>query len=73
MDGIYEFVSSLWVVWLVLLFAGIVAYALWPGNRRKFRQAARIPLDDEDEAPRDDAPDRQSSQPPGDGDVKGRD
>lgn len=73
MDGIYEFVRSLWVVWLVLLFVGIVAYALWPGNRRKFREAARIPLEDEeDEVPRDDAPDRQT-QPPWDRDVKGRD
>ena len=55
MEGFYEFVRSFWVVWLLLLFAGIVAYALWPSNRRKFSHAARIPLDDEDDAPGDSA------------------
>ena len=27
-------------------FLGIVAFALWPGNRERFREAARVPLDD---------------------------
>lgn len=34
---------------LVMLFAGfigVVAYALWPGNRSRFRRAASMPLDD---------------------------
>lgn len=48
MDGIYEFFRSFWVVWLGLIFLGIVAYALWPGNRKKFEEAAQIPLTDED-------------------------
>jgi cytochrome c oxidase cbb3-type subunit 4 len=26
------------------LFAGLVIYALWPGNRKRFDAAAKIPL-----------------------------
>lgn len=47
----YESVSSFVQIWgmlfFILLFAGAVAYALWPGNRKKFERAARAPLDDE--------------------------
>lgn len=67
MDGIYEFIRSLWVVWLLLLFAGIVVYALWPGNRRKFSRAARIPLDDDEDLPGDDT----TGKPPPDQDQPG--
>lgn len=53
MDAIHEFFRSIWVVWLGLIFLGIVAYALWPANRAKFRHAASIPLaDDDDDAER---------------------
>jgi cytochrome c oxidase cbb3-type subunit 4 len=33
-----------------LAFIGIVAYAVWPGNRGRFDAAARVPLE-EDDAP----------------------
>ncbi|GIX17936.1 MAG: hypothetical protein KatS3mg119_2122 [Rhodothalassiaceae bacterium] len=37
---------------LMLLFAVAVMYALWPGNRDKFRRMAELPLhDDPDGAP----------------------
>ena len=46
----YEVVSyfaGTWgLVFLVVLFLSAVAYALWPGNREKFSDAARTPLDD---------------------------
>jgi cytochrome c oxidase cbb3-type subunit IV len=29
------------------VFIGIVFYAVYPGNQRRFDEAARIPLDDE--------------------------
>ena len=32
------------LVYLVILFVGVLAYALWPRNRKKFDKAARIPL-----------------------------
>ncbi len=37
---------TFWTVWLVLLFVGILGYALWPGNRDRFDAASRIPLNE---------------------------
>ncbi|MGE0533106.1 MAG: cbb3-type cytochrome c oxidase subunit 3 [Hyphomonadaceae bacterium] len=49
----YEQASHLAQTWgLVLLaacFAGAVIYALWPGNRDKFKRAARSPLEEGDD------------------------
>lgn len=44
--------ASLWsgilgLVFFMALFAGVLAYALWPGNRDRFAQAARAPLDED--------------------------
>ena len=43
----HEVLGSAWTVWAVLIFAGIVRWALRPANRRRFEQDARIPLNDE--------------------------
>ena len=53
MQEFYEFVRSLWVVWLMVLFVGIVAWVLWPSRRRKYREAAQIPLEDDEPDRRD--------------------
>lgn len=49
----YEQAAHLAQTWglvlLVVCFAGAVIYALWPGNREKFKRAARAPLNDGDE------------------------
>lgn len=34
---------------LLILFAGVLAYALWPGNREKFKHAASTPLSEEND------------------------
>ncbi|MDD9907968.1 MAG: cbb3-type cytochrome c oxidase subunit 3 [Rhodospirillaceae bacterium] len=40
--------AQVWgLVFFVVLFAGVVAYALWPSNKGKFDRAARAPLDDD--------------------------
>jgi len=42
--------SQTWgLVFLVILFAVAVTYALWPKNKEKFDRAARMPLRDEQE------------------------
>lgn len=46
-EAIYEFVRSFWVLWLMLLFIGIVVWAFWPGRRKDLEAHARIPLDDD--------------------------
>jgi len=30
------------------LFIAVVAYVFWPGNKKKFDEAAQLPLDDDD-------------------------
>ena len=47
LDSITIALRSFWTVWLALLMTGIIVYAMWPGNRGKFDDAARIPLKDE--------------------------
>ena len=38
--------GTLGLIIFVSLFAGVLAYALWPKNRKKFDHAAHIPLND---------------------------
>ena len=42
-----EFARSWGVVYLMALFWGACAYALWPRNKAKFDRAARMPLDED--------------------------
>jgi cytochrome c oxidase cbb3-type subunit 4 len=35
------------LILFILLFAGVLVYAFWPGNRKKFERASRIPLDND--------------------------
>jgi cytochrome c oxidase cbb3-type subunit IV len=39
---------------LVVLFVGVLIYALWPGNRDRFKRAAHTPLENEDDNGRQD-------------------
>jgi cytochrome c oxidase cbb3-type subunit IV len=41
---ITNFITTFWTPIFVTIFLGILAYALWPGNREKFDEAARMPL-----------------------------
>jgi cytochrome c oxidase cbb3-type subunit 4 len=36
-------------VWLLLLFLGVVFWAFRPKNKKRFEQASRIPLEDNNE------------------------
>lgn len=49
-QDVSEFSRSWGLVFLMALFFGAVAYALWPANRSTFSRAAAIPLDDEEGA-----------------------
>ncbi len=44
-DSLSTFAQTWGLLYFVLLFAGAVAYALWPSNRQKFDRAARLPLE----------------------------
>jgi cytochrome c oxidase cbb3-type subunit 4 len=45
-----EFIQSLWLVWLILLFVGIVAWVYWPKRKKRLDEAAHIPLKDDEES-----------------------
>jgi cytochrome c oxidase cbb3-type subunit IV len=51
----YEWVAAvtqpLATVLFAVMFLGVIVYAMWPGNRRGFDEAARIPLQTNDELP----------------------
>jgi cytochrome c oxidase cbb3-type subunit IV len=50
----YEFVQSLsalaGLLLFMTLFAAVLAYVFWPGNRKGFEEASRIPFDQDEPA-----------------------
>ncbi len=50
LEQIYLTIRSLWVVWLLAVFVGIVAWAYWPSRRRELQDHANIPLRDDQES-----------------------
>lgn len=57
MDLSYHEVSHFAQTWglvlLVVLFLGGVVYALWPSNKKRFDKASRMPLEDDDDTPKE--------------------
>lgn len=47
MEALHQLLASIWTVWAIVLFAGIVRWAVRPRNRARFERAAHIPLNDE--------------------------
>lgn len=47
----------------IVLFAGVLVYTFWPGNRKRFERARHIPLEDDPEPdlPPRNTPEDQSS------------
>jgi cytochrome c oxidase cbb3-type subunit IV len=43
-DLISSFVTTVWTPLFAAIFLAIIGYALWPGNREKFDDAAGMPL-----------------------------
>lgn len=40
--------SQTWgLIYFIVLFIGVLAYVLWPKNRKRFEDAANIPLREE--------------------------
>jgi cytochrome c oxidase cbb3-type subunit IV len=47
LNAVYEVARSLWVVWLMILFAGVVFWAFRPKNKKRFEDDAKIPFREE--------------------------
>jgi cytochrome c oxidase cbb3-type subunit IV len=41
---IADFVATWWTPVFVAIFVAILTYAIWPGNRKTFNDAASMPL-----------------------------
>ena len=46
-DQMREFFGIAGLLIFIALFAGVLIYTFWPGNRKRFDHASRIPLDDD--------------------------
>ena len=47
-ETLSTFSKSWGLVYMVVLFAAVFVYALWPRNKAKFEKAARMPLEGDD-------------------------
>jgi len=47
----YEQVASISqvaaLIFFIVLFAAVVLYAFWPGNKKRFDEAAKLPLEED--------------------------
>lgn len=48
LDELVSLARQLWVVWLLILFLGIIFFALRPKHKKDFDEASKIPLQDDD-------------------------
>jgi cytochrome c oxidase cbb3-type subunit 4 len=46
-ESVAGFAQTWGLVYMVLLFLGVLVYAFWPGNKEKFKRAARLPLEED--------------------------
>ena len=44
MQSYSSFITTFWTPVFVAIFLAILAYALWPANRKTFDEAASMPL-----------------------------
>ncbi len=45
--AVAEFAQSWGLIYFVVIFAGVLAYALWPSRQKQFDEAARVPLQED--------------------------
>ena len=46
-EQVAHFAATYGLIYLVLLFIVALAYAFWPSNKKKFENAARLPLEED--------------------------
>jgi cytochrome c oxidase cbb3-type subunit 4 len=52
MAEFYAWLKSLWVVWLIVIFVGIVVWAYWPKRKAEMDDHAKIPFREDDDEKR---------------------
>lgn len=48
-EDVLAFAQSWGAVYFITMFAVAFAYALWPANKVRFREASRIPLEEDND------------------------
>ncbi len=48
LDTLVDAARSLWVLWLMVVFLGIVAWVMWPKRKRKIEEHGKIPFKDKE-------------------------
>ncbi len=46
-QDVVSFSGPYGLIYFLILFVGVLVYALWPGNKKKFEKAARMPLEED--------------------------
>jgi cytochrome c oxidase cbb3-type subunit 4 len=46
-EQVAQFAATYGLIYLIILFAGVLAYAFWPANKGTFEKAARLPLEED--------------------------
>lgn len=46
-DALREFSATFGLIFLVVMFLSVVGYALWPSNKNRFKEASKLPFDDD--------------------------
>ena len=52
-EALRAFSGTFGLIFLVVMFVATVAFALHPGNKKRFDEAAQLPFDDEGDEPRE--------------------
>ena len=47
-ETLFTFLHSFWVVWMVAIFIAIILWVFWPSHKKRYEEAGRIPLEDDD-------------------------
>lgn len=55
-DAVVQFSQTTTLIFFILLFLAVVAYAFWPSNKAKFERAARVPLEKDQDRDRSRGP-----------------
>ena len=46
-EGLVAFAKTWGLVYLLILFVGVLAYVFWPGRKEKLERHGRIPLEED--------------------------
>lgn len=58
-EGVAGTTQVIALIFFIVLFAAVLVYVFWPGNKKRFERAARLPLEKDSDLEQD--PDKDGS------------